>query len=410
MKNSFNINILRSTLVVLLFFVSLGNISAQTILSKRAQISLLTCSPGTDIYNTFGHSAVRVYDSSQNMDIVFNYGTFSFGGKDLKDQLNFGVEFARGKLLYYLSVSDYPNFKYSYELDKRSIYEQVLNLTHEEKQTLFDLLVINYQPENRFYQYDFFYDNCSSRIRDIVEKAIGYDLQFAINPDDAFAKSGRTFMDMIDPYINESPWLKFGIYILLGLPANKDASIYHQMFLPDYLMSGFENAVVTRDGEEKPLVLVTRTLYEAPEREKAGFSLFTPFWLLLPLAILIVIISYRNIHFDKQWFVIDYIVFGLSGLLGILLLLMWFATDHSTTKVNLNLLWALPTNFIALFFLKKKWMQKYALAALILLVIIVVNWMWFPQKMHVAFLPVIAILASRYIKLMNWHKYVNKSN
>lgn len=377
---------------------------AQTSLSENAQISLITCSPGTDIYNTFGHSAVRVKDETQNIDVVFNYGTFSFGGSSLKEQLNFGIEFAQGKLLYYLSVSDFKNFKNSYIEDKRSVYEQVLNLSQDEKQYLFKLLAENYQPENRYYQYDFFYDNCSSRIRDIVEKSLNKNIHFTTNPDDAYAKSGLTFMNMIDPYIKGSPWLEFGIYILLGLPANKDASLYNQMFLPDFLMSGFENATIHKNGTIEPLVLETTTIYQAPEPIKRGFSLFTPFWVFMLLAVLVILITYRNFQFDKQWFAIDYLVFLFTGLLGIVLLLMWFATDHSTTNKNLVLLWALPTNIIALFLLRKPWIKKYLYFALVLLVLILINWWWFPQKLNAAFFPIILIIASRYIKLIDWHK------
>jgi len=377
---------------------------SQTLLSDNAEISLLTCSPGTDIYNTFGHSAVRVHDAVQNIDIVFNYGTFSFGGKTLTDQLNFGLEFAQGKLLYYLSVSDFNNFKNSYIEDKRSVYEQVLNLSQNEKQYLFNLLAENYQPENKYYQYDFFYDNCSSRIRDIVEKSLKNNIQFTQNPDDVHAKTGLTFMNMIDPYIKSSPWLEFGIYILLGLPANKDASLYNQMFLPDFLMSGFENATVNRNGNIEPLVLKTTTVYQAPEREKSGFSLFTPFWVFMFLAVLVILITYRNFQFDKQWFAIDYLIFLSTGLLGIILLLMWFATDHSTTNKNLVLLWALPSNIIALFFLKKQWMKQYLYFALVFLVLILLNWWWFPQKLNAAFFPIVLILGARYIKLLDWHK------
>jgi hypothetical protein len=392
-------------LIVSFLSISVTSMS-QITLTKKAQISLITCDPGTDIYNTFGHSAVRVYDSENRLDVVFNYGTFSFGGKSIKDQLNFGIEFARGKLLYYLSTSDYLNFEYGYKVEKRSIYEQVLNLTYEEKQHLFDLLVENYRPENRQYKYDFFYDNCSSRIRDIVEKSLGDKLKFGEDEEELHGKTGRSFMDMIDPYIEKSPWLKFGIYILLALPANKDASVYHQMFLPDYLMSGFDKGLVYRDGEWKPLVLVSRTLYQAPEKDIRVNFFTTPFFLTLILALFVIAYTYRNYSFDTHAFWIDYIIFFLSGLLGILLLLMWFATDHITTKINLNLIWALPTNIVALFFLRKKFMKHYYIFALSLLAILMLNWMWFPQKMHIAFLPLVVILAVRYFKLL---KYLRKS-
>jgi hypothetical protein len=396
-------------LLIILIILTVSGLQAQIKLSPNAQISLITCDPGSDIYNTFGHSAVRVKDPANFMDVVFNYGTFSFGGKSFKDQLNFGIEFARGKLLYYLSTSDYPNFEYGYKVEKRSIYEQILNLTHEEKQHLFDLLVENYRPENRYYKYDFFYDNCSSRIRDIVEKALGEKLRFGVDDEELHGKTGKTFMHMIDPYIESSPWLELGIYILLGLPANKDASVYHQMFLPDFLMAGFDKGQINRNGATEPLVLETKTLYKAPERDRSVFFFSTPLFFSIILAFLIIMFTYRNFSFDVHAYWLDYIIFSITGLLGVLLVLMWVATDHTTTPWNLNMMWALPTNIIAVFLLRKKWMKYYFMTALALIAIIAINWAWFPQKMHPAFYPVLIVMAARYLKLLKNLKRIGTS-
>lgn len=376
------------------------SIAQGKILSEKAHISLITCSPGTDIYNTFGHSAVRVKDPVQDIDVVFNYGTFSFGGSDLKDQLNFGIEFARGKLNYYLSTSKFERFMKSYKKENRSVFEQILNLTQEEKQYLFDLLVENYQPENKYYKYDFFYDNCSSRIRDIVEKSLNNQLQFYGNDAVLHGKSGVTFMEKLEPYIAPSPWLRLGIYFLLGYPANIDASLYHQMFLPDYLMQGFESGTIYRNGTSEPLVSDFNTLFLREDVEMKTPFYMHPFFLFGVLALLVGGITYKNFKQEKHAFLIDYTVFLISGLLGILLVLMWFATDHSTTTWNFNLLWLLPTNFIALFLLKKPFMKNYYIIAWLLIMIILIFWIWFPQKMNIAFLPLMAILVFRYLKLM----------
>ncbi|MFT5071410.1 MAG: hypothetical protein ACI8V8_001378, partial [Chitinophagales bacterium] len=159
-----------------LFFTVLLSIQigqAQVTLSEQAEISILTCSKGDDLYNTFGHTGIRVRDENQNIDIVFNYGMFSFGGSSFNDQMKFGVKFVRGKLEYWLGVQNFTNFLSSYQNQKRWVYEQVLDLDQSQKQGLFNALMINFEPENRAYQYDFFFDNCSSRVRDMLVDAIG---------------------------------------------------------------------------------------------------------------------------------------------------------------------------------------------------------------------------------------------
>lgn len=394
----------RITLILFCVFILNTLFAQDIILSEKAHISLLTCSPGTDIYNTFGHSAIRVKDPIQDIDAVFNYGTFSFGGSALKDQLNFGIEFARGKLNYYLSVSKFERFMNSYIEENRSVFEQVLNLTAEEKQYLFDLLVENYQPENKYYQYDFFYDNCSSRIRNIVEKSLNYQLQFYENDAVLHGKSGVTFMEKLEPYIAPSPWLRSGIYFLLGYPANIDASLYHQMFLPDYLMQGFESGTIYRNGKSEPLVADFNTLFLREDVKMKTPFYMHPLFLFGILAMIIGGITYRNHTQGKHAFFIDYLVFLISGLLGVLLVLMWFATDHSTTTWNFNLMWLLPSNILALFLLKKPFMKYYYIFGWLLIMLILVFWIWFPQQMNIVFIPLMGILVFRYLKLLAWFK------
>ena len=160
-------------LFILIFFC--GSISAQTRpLSSEAKISLLTCSPGGAIYELFGHTAVRVKDPSQGLDLVFNYGIFDF------DTPNFVVKFVRGKLLYKLGVDQFRRFEYQYQVQNRLVIEQLFNFNPTEKQTVFDYLLNNAKPENAYYQYDFFYDNCSSRIFDVLKDTLEQNLTYAI--------------------------------------------------------------------------------------------------------------------------------------------------------------------------------------------------------------------------------------
>jgi hypothetical protein len=162
------------TIFSILFLVTTYQAIAQKQqLSDQAVISLITADPGEELYSLFGHSAIRVKDTVNNQDLVFNYGTFNFNTP------NFYMKFTRGKLLYMLSIQQFDRFKRSYEYEKRDLKEQILNLTQDQKQAIFQFLLWNYQPENRYYKYDFFFDNCATRIRDVfIDELPGLNFQF----------------------------------------------------------------------------------------------------------------------------------------------------------------------------------------------------------------------------------------
>lgn len=169
--------------------------------AQNYRISLLTCDPGDELYSAFGHNAVRVLDNDTGRDIVFNYGTFDF------DTPNFYLKFARGKLDYMLSVSTYEQFILHYQYLQRSVREQVLDLSPEQTLRTVQFLQENYEPQNRFYRYDFFFDNCATRIRDMVEMVLGDQLKWG----ETEASSGKTFRNLIDEYVYPMPWADFGI-------------------------------------------------------------------------------------------------------------------------------------------------------------------------------------------------------
>ena len=386
----------RSLLFVFLLIYSMG-IQAQVSLSENAQISMLTCSKGDDLYNTFGHTAIHIKDLDNNINIVFNYGMFSFGGSSFQDQLNFGVKFVRGKLEYWLGVEDYSDFVSSYTRQERWVYEQVLNLNQAEKQHLFNALVINYEPENRAYRYDFFFDNCSSRVRDIIVDAIGPVFGGENAP--IHEPTDQSYIDLINPYIKEKPWLDIGMDIMLGLPSSRKASKYEFMFLPYHL----KEQVSLAEG----LVLSEQYIIEFPFRdiEKSEFHLFTPFKLFSLLFILIAALSYRNYKAEKHWFWLDRILIFISGLFGTLFLFMWFGTDHLPAHANLNMFWAFPLNLIAFLFLKNKKWQLYFKFVAGLCAFILLAWFLSPQQYHLAIIPLAGIYILRYLKLID---FVNK--
>ena len=372
-----------------------GQVKTETQLSEDARISLITCGAGEELYSTFGHSAIRVQDPAHG-DIVFNYGTFSF------NQPNFYLRFARGRLLYRLSIEPYSSFRDYYIATDRSITEQVLNLNQKEIQRLYELLAENYQPENREYRYHFFDDNCSTRIRDIVEEALHQNVEFHY-PDSA---GGESFRGKTDIYLERGNqhWGDFGIDLCLGLPTDDIASPYAEMFLPDYLMWHFDNGVIrSEDGGKKPLVREKLTIFEAnPEFPPPLISPAQLNWGIFILVLLVTIWRRKPLAFG--WF--DFVLFGLIGLLGIFFLLLWFATDHSDAMYNFNLLWALPTHFLLMpFYAKNLTFRKYyfGISGLIGLVLLVM-WPILPQNLHHACIPLALLLSLR-----SYYLYRSKS-
>lgn len=388
------INKIIVTAIIVLLFATNGLNAQNDTLSQQAEISILTCSAGDELYSTFGHTGIRVKDPIQNIDVVFNYGMFSFGGSSMKDQVEFGVKFIRGNLEYWLGLSKFENFMRGYKYDERWVYEQVLNLSHEDKEELLNALIENYKPENRAYRYDFFFDNCSSRVRDILVKAVGP--VFGDANSDVFRKTDKSFIDLIDPYIKKSPWLDLGMDIMLGIPSSRKASPYEFMFLPDHLMEQISKA----DG----LVKSEHYLIDFPRRHvtESKFHLVTPLSVFTLLLLIIATITYFNYKNNKHWKFIDVTLMLVTGLMGCLFLFMWFGTKHLPAHANLNMFWAFPLNIIALFFINNKKWSIYFKIVLGFAGFILLAWFISPQQYHVAIIPISLLLIIRYLKILDW--------
>lgn len=354
---------------------------AQTTLSDNAEISVITCGPGQqELYSAFGHNAFRVYDPALGIDEAYNYGVFDF------DQPNFYLNFARGNLNYKLAVQDYPRFEYIYMYFDRSIHQQKLNLTQAQKQKLYDYLQWNARPENQHYRYDYFYDNCATKIRDVVAAVFRDSVQF----DGSYITTDYTIRELTDLYLTYQPWGDLGIDIGLGLPTDKTATPYEYMFMPDYVESGFSHATINRDGFTLPLVKERVSIYESKQTtfEK---SIFHPLLVFGLVFIVIAWVSYRDLKKNKLSKIVDIILFTVLGLLGLSLLFLWTLTDHKAAAKNFNLLWALPTHLIAViaFIKNPKWLEKYFLVVAILSALLLITWPFLPQKLHYALIPLV---------------------
>jgi hypothetical protein len=292
-------------LILLLLLVLQPKVKSQQ-LTAGASISILTCDPGKEVYSMYGHTAIRVTDPAQRLDIVFNYGVFSFETPD------FLYRFAKGQTDYRMDGGRFQSFLPVYEKEKRSMYEQVLNLSPEGKNKLFKALIENFKPENRIYRYNFFMDNCATRVRDMIERNAGAPIRFA---DDHPTESYR---ELIKHFHHSFRWFDLGIDLLIGKKAEEPVSSYGQMFLPEYLMAQFAKAVVTIDGKAQPLVQETRTLVEYPN-SKLISDLPWPAIVFGLFFLLVALISVRGVLRQQKTEWLDYTVLVLSGLAGLII-------------------------------------------------------------------------------------------
>jgi len=348
-----------SLLIFLSFLIFQTKISAQQ-LSSEAFVSILTCNPGQEVYSMYGHTAIRINDPEQNLDIVFNYGIFSF------ETPNFLYRFAKGQTDYLVMPDKYLRFLAQYEEEKRSVYEQVLNLSPEGKNELFQALLMNARPENRIYRYNFFLDNCATRVRDMIERNSGGTVNFTDS------HPTESYRDLIKDYHHSFRWIDLGIDLVIGKKAEQTVSAYGQMFLPEYLMDQFSKAEITIDGKPQPLVKETRTLVEFPN-SKLHSDLPWPAILFGILFLIVTGISISNYLRKKKSDWLDYWLFALTGFSGIIISWVTLYSEHPAVSPNYNLLWAFPPNLIFAFVWRvKKWrkltrLYLFLTAALILL-------------------------------------------
>lgn len=336
----------------------------------------------------FGHSAIRIRDPQARMDRIYNYGTFDF------NEPNFLMKFSRGQLKYFLLSYSFPQFMRQYEYENRSVVEQELNLSLADRQAIHAFLRNNERPENRYYRYDFFFDNCATRERDVVEQVLGDRLRYGSEKRDF-----GNFRDMLAPYLADLDWVEFGIYLVLGTPADGEVDVRASMFLPDYLYEAYEKAEIqTENGSWKPLVRKQQVLFRASpaEIQPGGIGPTLASWLFfLVIAAITVLQWFRR----RAFRLLDFLLFFVAGLLGLLIFLLWVATEHGATATNLNVLWLLPTHLLFAFAIPFRRLEsltvRYAQNVLILSgLFLLLNW-FLPQNFHPAVYPLCLALTLR---------------
>lgn len=379
---------MRNLIALLISCCSVGAPGQGLTLSPQAEISIITCGRGTEeVYIAFGHSAIRVVDPVNKIDYAYNYGVFNFS------QPNFYLNYTKGLLLFNLGVYDYADFVNAYVYYNRWVSEQILQLSPTQKQAVYNYLEWNALPENETYRYDYFYNNCANKVRDVFVEVLKDSLRF----DHSYITTNYTIRDLTDLYLKDQPWGDLGIDICLGLPMDKKASPYEYMFIPDYLASSFDHATNKINGADLPMVKLKKQVYVSVPMDPSKNALH-PWWILGGFFFITWGLSWYDWKRKKATLWFDAIFFGALGIVGTLLLGLWLGTDHQAAAKNFNLLWALPTHLIVLSIFSKKMrplLRKYFLGVTALTVLLLLSWSFLPQQMHIFLLPVVAALGLR---------------
>lgn len=403
------------------------------------RISLLTCAAGEEIYSLFGHTAIRYENPAHGIDIVFNYGLFDF------DAPGFALRFALGKTDYWLGATDYRHFAFQYDSLGRDVWQQELNLTPGEKRKLVALLEENYRPENRMYRYNFFYDNCATRPRDLIEKSIDGTLHYAA--DMTSTDTGTSFRDLLHRYSEGHPWSRFGMDLCMGSQADKPISRRTMMFVPFCLQADFRQAriashkketaadeegnateseeriaakneerIATKskeeiaaesEAQERPLVLREEKIVDTGS-EEAGQPAdgFTPMHAALLLLLLTAAATIYGLRRRKTLWVADLVLFFAAGTAGCILAFLALFSQHPAVSPNYLLFVFHPFHLFCLPWMlnrvRKRRKSRYMLANFIVLTLFILLWPVIPQQIPLSVLPLALCLLIR--SAGNWQE------
>ncbi len=395
----------RAAIVLLLpVFCFAKSNAEELIFSDSAQISLLTCSPGKIAYEKFGHTAIRVWDQSMGIDVVFNYGLFSFYTN------NFYYKFVKGETDYMLGATTTDAFLPEYAHRNSSVTEQVLNLTAKEKENLLQALILNYQPQNRVYRYNFVYDNCSTRPRDLIMNSVDGVVIFPkTNSVD------KTFREYIETYVGWNTWLMFGIDIVFGSVSDVYVNKMTTMFLPEILMDEFKDAIVVLPNDSAHYLVKDENILVHQNGKKVSkvegnlSPLLRPIGISTLFLLLGILITYWDLKRKRRNKIFNFILLLVSGLTGLIAFYLAFFSLHPMVQSNYNLLWLNPLNIVAAFIIwYRPWYRVlfyyfiiYILMLLGALAVFALN----VQSVNVAFIPLIVLLI---VRSMHW--LINRRN
>jgi len=376
---------MKKIVLILALALAAGYSESYSQSASDTTVYLITCGPGTETYSIYGHSALRVTIADKNTDLVYNWGVFDFATP------NFAFKFARGKLKYMLDADSFNRFLQIYLYEKRWVQAQKINLSSAEKMILLELISENLKPENVKYLYDFLFDNCATRIRDILEKTVGKSLIYSPSAE----KDQPTFRFLTGTYQRQYPWLNFGIDLLLGTPCDKKASDRDKMFLPLELQNEFTEAYVNRSGKIIPLLQNAETVLDYGNPVNKSSFFIHPFFIFSLLCVALIIFT-SMVREGKIVRITDFVIFTIFTCLSLLMLFTNFFTDHQQLKYNLSLLWLSPFIPVCLvsIILKKDWYKWFRIVFFLCIVSFIVQ-IIFPFKGNDAFMPLALIIMLR---------------
>ena len=389
---------MRNIIFTFLFFLS-TTLVGQT---EDYTVSILTIGPGNSLNDSFGHSAIRVQSKTKKYDLVFNYGIYDYNDP------RFYSNFIKGYLKYSLGVSYFENFKSSYIANDRYIKEQVLSLPNDLKEKLVDKLIFNSKPENKDYFYDYFNNNCSTVIKDIIKGLLSqYDYH---NTYESVTSNKDSYRSLIYENINKNSWGSLGIDICLGSYIDQQIDSEKNTFLPEYLFEYLNSSYYSYSNNDKKIEkvkLIENIIFinKVKDVEKSTFNIFltSPLFIFILIFTALFLLNYRNKKNKKIHLALESIHI-LTSFIGCLLLFLWFFTDHTTAAFNYNLLWANPINFILLInVLNKKWKIAYLKLLLLSLILIVLHSITGVQVFNISLYPLFLFLAFRYLQLIKFY-------
>lgn len=376
--------------LLLLFLTVFAFNSHNAQLSEDSKVYLLTCAVGDEIYEQFGHSAIRISDPVNGIDLCYNWGMFEFGD----DEFEFNMKFTKGSLDYFMAVEPLEYFLYPYQVTQREVVQQELNLTLVIKNQLWDLLIENAKPENKFYRYDFFFDNCATRINGFLETLLGDKLILA----DIEEITNQSYRNDLDRNFSNTPWIGFGVDLLLGYKVDVKMGVEGAMFSPLFMSQIYEESQINTASGKQNLVLSSETLVAGVARDESHDVIFTPLVVTIIILTITVLLSFFKLELMfKIW---SSLLFVIIGFLGCLLLFTWFGTEHLGMKANLNVIWANPFLVImaAMIWMKKlnlKMSKTYLVIAFAFFGF-VLFFMMLPQEFHVGARVLIINLAMQF--------------
>lgn len=283
----------------------------------------MTCEPGSEIYTLFGHTAFRYQNNERGIDVVYNYGLFDFNAP------NFGLRYALGQTDYMLGRTTFESFANAYRRYGRRIWEQEVMMSEEERERLFMLLEENCLPENMVYRYNYFFDNCATRIVDKIEEAIGTKITLA-------PAEKESFRDMVYKYAGTDNWSSLSMSVCIGYGADRVMTDRERCFVPMELMDAFEKVMVVRGGEEQRLC-AEKTIVLEPEhiisfQKEQRFSPIFIFIVLLIFSVALTIYEHRK---GKHFWLYDTVMYISLAIAGGILSFLFFFSEHPTTSTNL---------------------------------------------------------------------------